>query len=368
MKIISIVGARPQFIKLKPLSDEIRKKFTEIIIHTGQHYDIKMFELFFEELNIPKPDYNLEVGSGDCGFQLAEMLKRTEKILIKEKPDLVLVYGDTNSTLAGAISAVQNHIPVAHIEAGPRNKRIDIPEMLNRLIVDNISPLLFCATQKNFENLKNEGLDNNAYFVGDLMYDVFLQNLKIMKERPKILTKYELIEKEYHVATCHRAENTDDKNRLNTILDGLIDSNEKILFSVHPRTKKMMKEFGLYNKIKKSENIINIEPVGYLDFLQLEYYSNKIITDSGGVQREAYFLEKPCINIYDHTYWPEIEADGWQIVTGINKEKIANDIKTYNPTKKQSMLFGDGNAAKKIVAIIEKTDFSDFFIYNKSVK
>ena len=368
MKIISIVGARPQFIKLKPLSDEIRKKFTEIIIHTGQHYDIKMSELFFEELNIPKPDYNLEVGSGNNGYQLAEILKRTEKILIQEKPDMVLVYGDTNSTLAGAISAVQNHIPVAHIEAGPRNQRIDIPEMLNRFIVDNISQLLFCATKKNFEILEKEGLSQNAYFVGDLMYDVFLQNLKIMHKRPKILEKYDLKENEYHVATCHRAENTDNKERLNTIIEGLIGSDEKILFSVHPRTKKMLKEFGIYEKLNNSKNIISIEPVGYLDFLQFEYYSNKIITDSGGVQREAYFLKKPCINIYDHTYWPEIEEDGWQVVTGIDKEKIINDIRTYVPTKKQSNLFGDGNAAKKIVRIIEKMDLTDIFTYSKSVK
>jgi UDP-N-acetylglucosamine 2-epimerase len=367
MKIVSIVGARPQFIKLMPLSKEIRKKHTEIIIHTGQHYDLKMSELFFKELHIPNPDYNLEVGSGSNGIQLAEMLKRTEKILLQEKPDLVLVYGDTNSTLAGALSAVQNHIPVAHVEAGPRNKRIDIPEMLNRLIVDNICPLLFCATQKNYENLVKEGLNNNAFFVGDLMYDVFLQNLKLMEKRQEILSDYNLKKNEYHVATCHRAENTDNKQRLQTIIEGMDESDEKIVFSVHPRTKKMIKKFNLESILQKSENIIDIEPLGYLDFLQLEYNAKKIITDSGGVQREAYFLQKPCINIYDHTYWPEIEEDGWQIVTGINKEKIIHDIKTFQPRDKQSQLFGDGKAAEKIVNIIEKIDIKDFFNYNRSV-
>jgi UDP-N-acetylglucosamine 2-epimerase len=365
MKIITIVGARPQFIKLQPLSKELRKKHEEIIIHTGQHYDFEMSKLFFDELNIPKPDYNLEVGSGTPGYQLAQMLKKTEEILIKEKPELVITFGDTNSTLAGALSAIQNHIPSAHVEAGPRNKWLDVPEMINRVIVDNICQLLFCATESNLDNLRNEGLSHKAYFVGDITYDIFLENIKRMKQKENILEKYSIKPNEYHVASCHRAENTDEKNRLKTIIEGMTASDEKIIFSLHPRTKKMMKKFNLYKTIEKNNNIIPIDPIGYLDFIQLEYHANKIITDSGGVQREAYFLKKPCINIYDHTYWPEIQDDGWQVVTGINKEKIADDIRNFKPTKPQSELFGDGTTAKKIVEIINKTDFNNIFEYKK---
>lgn len=365
MKIVSIVGARPQFIKLQPLSSQIRKKHTEIIIHTGQHYDFEMSKLFFDELQIPNPDYNLEVGSGTPGAQLAEMLKRIEKVILKEKPDLVITFGDTNSTLAGALSALQNHIPAAHVEAGPRNKWLDVPEMLNRLITDNISPILFCATKYNYNSLLSEGLGDNSYFVGDLMYDILLQNLEKVKQRENILSKYDLEPNQYHIASCHRAENTDSKQRLKTIVQGMINSEEKIVFSLHPRTKKMLKKYDIFNDIKNSDNLITLDPVGYLDFIQLELNANKIITDSGGVQREAYFLKKPCINIYDHTYWPEIRDDGWQVVTGIDERKISNDIKNWKPIKNQSNIFGNGNAAKKIVDIIEKIDFSQIFLYKK---
>lgn len=369
MKIMNIVGARPQFVKLKPLSDQIKseKSLEEIVVHTGQHYDANMSKAFFEDLEIPKPDYNLGVGSGSPGYQLGDMLKKTEDIINKENPELVIVFGDTNSTLAGAICSVQNHIPLTHIEAGPRNKYIDIPEMMNRLIVDNISPLLFCATRRNYENLKQEGLEENGYFVGDLMYDIFLQKLNLIKNREGILNEIGVEKGEYNVASCHRAENTDSEKRLKAVVEGMVESNEKIVFSIHPRTKKMLEEFDLMKIIKKSENVIGIDPIGYLDFLHLEYHSKKIITDSGGLQREAFFLKKPCINIYDHTYWPEIEKDGWQVVTGMDKEKISSAIKNYTPTKEQSNLFGDGNAAEKIVKIIKKQDFSNFFGYRKSV-
>ena len=258
---MTIVGARPQFVKLKPLSDQIKNHFTEIIVHTGQHYDEQMSEIFFSELNIPTPDYNLNVRSGSPGYQLAEMLKGIETVIIKESPDLIIVFGDTNSTLAGGICAVQNHIPFAHIEAGPRNKYIDVPEMLNRLIVDNISPLLFCATKKNYNTLVSEGLKENAYFVGDLMYDIFLQNLEKINNQKHILNHIGVSKNNYHVATCHRAENTDSKKRLETIIKGLIESNETIVFSIHPRTKKMIEKYNLMKLIDHCDNLIKIDPV-----------------------------------------------------------------------------------------------------------
>ncbi|MFW5895332.1 MAG: non-hydrolyzing UDP-N-acetylglucosamine 2-epimerase [archaeon] len=365
MKIATIIGARPQFIKMAPLSEELNKHFEEIIIHTGQHYDYEMDDIFFDDLGIPQPDYNLKVGSETPAYQLGDMLKRIEDVLIKEAPDLVIVFGDTNSTLAGAISAVQNHIPLSHIEAGPRNKYIDVPEMMNRLIVDNISPLLFCATKRNYKNLKKEALEHNSYFVGDLMYDIFLENLEKIKKNEKILEKIGVEKGEYHVATCHRAENTDSKQRLKAVVNGFQKSDETIVFSIHPRTKNMLEEFNLMKKVKESKNIIEVEPIGYLDFLSLEYHSKKIITDSGGVQREAYFLKKPCINIYDHTYWPEIEEEGWQVVTGLNDKKIADAIQSFEPKKEQSGIFGEGDAAKKIFDIIRNYDFSNFYKYER---
>lgn len=364
MKILSIVGARPQFIKLAPLSKEVRKHHEEVILHTGQHYDVEMSDLFFDEFRIPEPDYNLCVGSGSPGYQLSEMIKGVEKIIVMEKPDLVITFGDTNSTLAGALSAIQNHIPAVHVEAGPRNKWMDVPEMINRLVADRISPILFCATDYNYEILKKEGLAHRSHFVGDLMYDIFLKSLGRIKDNTKVLSKFNVESNNYHLATCHRAENTDSANRLRTIVAGLIQSKEKIIFSLHPRTEKMLKQFKIYGSIKESENILPIKPIGYFEFVQLQYYAKKIITDSGGVQREAYFLKKPCINIYDHTYWPEIRDDGWQVVTGIDEENIALCIKDWLPSKEQSNIFGDGNAAPKIVKIINDMNFNNIFKYS----
>ncbi len=363
MKIISIVGARPQFIKLAPLSKVLRVRFEELIIHTGQHYDVNMSDIFFTGLNLPVVDYNLGIKVDKPGEQLANMIKGIEEILLREKPDLVLVFGDTNSTLAGALVAVQNHIPLGHIEAGPRNKYIDVPEMLNRLITDSISPLLFCATKYNYNTLVKEGLGCYSHFVGDLMYDIFLENYSLLHDKG-ILDKYKIEKNEYCLATCHRAENTDNKERLKTIIEGMILSEEKIIFSLHPRTKKRLNDFGIIDLFRDT-NITLIEPTSYLEFMQLEFFSKKIITDSGGVQREAYFHKKPCINIYDHTYWPEIEIEGWQIVTGIDKEKISSAIREFVPIKEQTNIFGNGDAAMRIVDLIDKFKFENFYEFKR---
>tara|TARA_B100000315_G_C14503139_1_gene553279 strand:- start:82 stop:1179 length:1098 start_codon:yes stop_codon:yes gene_type:complete len=364
MKIATIVGARPQFIKSAPLSGKLRKHFTEVLVHTGQHYDQNMSNVFFSDLDIPIPDYNLDIGQGSSGYHMSKIFKKIEQVFQKEKPDLIIVFGDTNSTMAGAISAVQHHIPVAHVEAGPRNTKLDVPEMLNRLVTDRISSLLFCATKRNYENLKTENIHHNAHYVGDIMYELYLRQLHKIRKNKKILNKLGLKPNEYHIASFHRAENVDSMKRSEEILKGFIISDQKIVFSLHPRTKKNLISSGLLNMLENSSNVLQIEPVGYNDFLSLAYFSNKIITDSGGLQREAYFMEKPCINIYDHTYWPEIEEDGWQVVTGMDAKKISDAIKGFRPKKKQSGIFGDGKTSEKIVEIIIKFNREKAFDFN----
>jgi len=353
MKIVTIIGARPQFIKMAPVSKELRKHFNEVIIHTGQHYDYEMSKIFFEQLNIPKPDYYLGVGSGPHGYQTGEMIKRIEKVLIKEKPNLVLVYGDTNSTLAGALAAVKLHIKVAHVEAGLRSFDKKMPEEINRVIADHISDLLFCPTKTAVKNLRNEGIKNGVYLTGDVMFDALLTNIKIAEQKSKILEKLGLKLKNYYLATVHRAENTDNRKNLENIINAFIESEELIVFPAHPRTIKFLKIYKLLNKIENADNIFLIKPVSYLDMLMLEKNAKKIITDSGGVQKEAYFLKVPCITLRNRTEWIETVEDGWNILVGANRERIIKAIKEFEPQGKTYFYrFGNGKASKKISKII----------------
>ncbi len=354
MKVATIVGARPQFIKMAPVSKELRKKFKEIIIHTGQHYDYEMNEIFFKELNIPKPDYNLGVGSGTHGYQTGEMLKKIEKVLIQERPDIVLVYGDTNSTLAGALAAVKLHIPVAHVEAGLRSFDRRMPEEINRVLTDHASDILFAPTETAVRNLENEGIKRGVYLVGDVMVDALLQNIEVAEMESKILEKLEIKKKEYLLVTVHRAENTDNREKLKSIVEALIESNEKIVFPAHLRTVKALKKFNLYSLLESSNNIKLINPVGYIDILILEKYARKILTDSGGVQKEAYILKVPCITLRETTEWVETVQDGWNILVGSDKEKIKKAIKTFEPSEKtHKQRFGDGKSAKRIVQVLQ---------------
>ena len=283
MKIASIIG--PNFIKCALLSKELRKEFDEVIIHTGQHYDYEMNKIFFEELKIPEPDYHLGVGSGSHGEQTGEMLKRTENILIKETPDLVLVFGDTNTTLAGALAASKLYIKVGHVEAGLRSYDKSMPEEINRVITDHYSDLLFCPTETAVENLEKEGIKNGVYLTGDVMVDALKENIEIAERKSKILEELDLKPKVYYLATLHRAENTDDFEMLKNIVDAFCEI-ENLVFPCHPRTERYLKEFGLWDKITKKIEVI--KPVGYLDMLMLEKNARKILTDSGGVQKEAY--------------------------------------------------------------------------------
>ncbi|MCK4265567.1 UDP-N-acetylglucosamine 2-epimerase (non-hydrolyzing) [Candidatus Babeliales bacterium] len=347
MKIVTIVGARPQFIKYACIYNDLRKEHDEILVHTGQHYDYEMSKIFFDELDIPAPEYNLEVGSYTHGKQTALMLERIEKVLLKEKADIVLVYGDTNSTLAGALAAVKLSMLVAHIEAGLRSYRLDMPEEVNRVLTDRISKFLFCPTKTAVKNLKNEGMVKGVYLVGDVMYDAFLDSQKLLSKR-KILSKLELKPKGYLLLTIHRQENTDNFKNLKSILSALIKAEEKIVFPSHPRTKKALKKIEGF----KLKNFLPIKPVSYLDMLVLEKNARKILTDSGGVQKEAYWLGTPCITLRNETEWVETVEDKWNILTGAKSDKIINAIKNFNPSEKQRKIFGNGKASLKIARLM----------------
>jgi UDP-GlcNAc3NAcA epimerase len=350
MKILTVVGARPQFIKAAAVSNVVRKQHKEILIHTGQHYDENMSKVFFDELKIPKPDYNLEVGSGNHGHQTGTMLIKLEEIYLKEKPDLVLVYGDTNSTLAGALCASKLLIPVAHVEAGLRSFNMNMPEEQNRILTDHISKFLFVPTASAVENLKNEGITKGVHNVGDVMFDAILHFKDLAKEKSHIIDNFGVKKNEYILTTIHRAENTNDINRLKNIIEALNESGKTVILPMHPRTKKYINDYGL----KFSENIKLIEPVGYLEMINLEMNSEKIVTDSGGVQKEAFFLKKPCVTMRDETEWIETVQNGWNRVVGTDKNKILDSIVNFYPQNQQKDIFGDGKAGDKILDIIGK--------------
>ena len=372
MKIVSIVGARPQFIKCAPVSRELRKEHEEILVHTGQHYDTNMSDIFFEELSIPQPDYNLGIGSGDQGEQTGRMLSEIEKVLLKEQPDMVIVYGDTNSTLAGALAAAKLHIPVAHVEAGLRSFDKTMPEEINRILTDHISDFLFCPTQTAVDNLTKEGIteENGVYLTGDVMVDALHYNLKIAEEKSTIIenishdlsippdskseSSINLKINGYYVATVHRASNTDSEENLTNIMDAFAALDRPVIFPAHPRTVKYLKNYGLYeNIIRETSNICPIEPLPYLDMLSLMAHATKILTDSGGIQKEAYILRVPCITLRENTEWVETVEDGWNVLVGSDTEKIIKAVTDLNDNFiKRNDRFGDGNSPKLIARIL----------------
>jgi len=350
MKIASIIGARPNFIKCAPLSRELRKAFDEVIIHTGQHYDYEMSKVFFDELKIPEPDYHLGVGSGSHAYQTGEILKRTEEVLIKEAPDFVLVFGDTNSTLAGALAASKLHIKIGHIEAGLRSFDRQMPEETNRVLTDHCSDLLFCPTETAVKLLTQEGIENGVYLTGDVMVDALQENIKIAEQNSNVLDLLSLKQEEYYLATIHRPENTDTFEKLKSIVDAFC-LNEKIVFPCHPRTEKLLKQFGLWAMLTKKVKVM--KPVGYLDMLILEKNAKKILTDSGGIQKEAYIFKVPCVTLRDSTEWVETVEDGWNVLVGASKEKIAKMANDFEPKGEQRDVFGSGNASEKITKVLK---------------
>jgi len=353
MKIISIIGARPHFIKYAVLSKEIQKKHQDMLIHTGQHYDYNMNKIFFDELGILEPAYNLGIGSGTYAYQTGEMLKSIENVLVKEKPELVIVYGDTNTTVAGALAAAQLHITVAHVEAGLRNYDKSVPEEINRVIADYCSDYLFCPTKTAVDNLKKESLIKGVYLTGDVMVDA-LYFYKEKAERSSVLDDLKLTNKKYIVVTVHRAGNTDNVQNLENIANALIklaEYGETVVFPVHPRSLKILKAIDLLKRLK--EKVIITEPLGYLEFLKLLSHAGKVITDSGGIQKEAYILKVPCITLVDFTPWVETVEDGWNILAGPDTEKVVELALHFEPQRPNSNLFGVG-ACKKIAKIIDK--------------
>jgi len=357
MKICIILGTRPEIIKMSPIIRECeRQKLDYFIIHTNQHYSEKLDRIFFEELELPKPKYNLDIGSGTHAEQTGKALIEIEKVLIKGKPDIVLVEGDTNTVLAGALAATKLHIKVGHVEAGLRSYDREMPEEINRVLTDHCSDFLFAPTKKAKEILIKEGISKKKIFVtGNTIVDAVYQNIKLAKKKSKILKKLNLKEEKYFLLTCHRQENVDKKERLRGILDGLNLLYKKftlsIIYPIHPRTKKRIKEF----RLKIPEGTKLIEPVGYLDFLQLEANAKLVLTDSGGIQEEACILKVPCVTLRDNTERPETLEARSNILAGTNPEKILKEVETMLSKKRNwGNPFGGGGSGRKIVKIILK--------------
>jgi UDP-N-acetylglucosamine 2-epimerase len=347
MKIVTVVGARPQFIKLSPLSRELRKISDEKLVHTGQHFDKEMSKLFFDELRIPKPDYNLEINGGNHGEQTGRMLSEIEKILIKEKPDGVIVFGDTNSTIAGALAASKLGIKLFHVESGLRSFNKAMPEEINRIVADHVSDYLFAPTDTAMYNLKKEGLEAKTFLTGDIMVDS-LKEAKKASDPVQVLKKYGLKEKNYYLCTLHRPYNVDNPKKLQSLIAILGGVSKTVIFPVHPRTQAMLHKY----KIGIPQNVKVLKPLGYIDFVSLESKSYKIITDSGGIQKEAYILKKPCITLRSETEWVETVASGWNILVDAADQKLAvEQIESFTHPRTYNRIFGQ-NVARAMVAII----------------
>jgi len=351
VKIATVIGARPQFIKAAVMSHQLRKHVDEIIIHTGQHYDVEMSDVFFQQLEIPRPNYFLGIGSDTHGSQTGRMLIEIEKKLCLEVPDCVLVYGDTNSTLAASLAAVKMHLPVVHIEAGLRSFNRKMPEEINRIITDHLSSLLFCPNQESVNHLLAEGIAQNVHLVGDIMCDAVLYYKDIALSRSRIMTRLSLTQHQYYLATIHRAENTDDPKRLAEILRAFSQLDHPVVFPVHPRTMKMVQQLGMKSMLTDGA-LCPIEPVDYFDMLALESMAKVILTDSGGIQKEAYILRVPCVTLRDETEWTETITYGWNRLTEISSSAILQAVSCSNPPAESLPIFGNGDAARKITKIL----------------
>jgi UDP-N-acetylglucosamine 2-epimerase len=365
MRIVTIVGARPQFIKAAPFSRAIRQRNTEVLVHTGQHYDPLLSDVFFDELQLPKPDHHLGVGSGSHGRQTAQMLERIETVLSSERPNAVVIFGDTNSTLAGALAAAKAGIPIAHVEAGLRSFVRDMPEEINRIVADRLSTWLFAPTSTAIENLRAEGVaiapadgagppssSSAAYLTGDIMCDALRANATLADERSRILQTLALQPGAYALATIHRAANTADVARLAEIFDALALLRQPVVVPLHPRTQAAI----MGTDIEVEPPVRIVEPVGYLDMLHLQRNARMVLTDSGGVQKEAYLLGVPCVTLRDETEWPETLEGGWNVLAGADCEGILRAARRPLPSSAPVEAFGDGHAAERMAAILEASE------------
>jgi len=349
VKVLSIVGARPEFIQAASVSRALRARHEEVLVHTGQHYDYRMSQAFFDDLNLPKPQYNLDVGSGSHAAQTGQIMVRLEEVIRNEKPTAVLVRGDTNSTLAGAIAASKLGVPIVHVEAGERSFNRSEPEEINRLVADRLATVHLCASRTAVDHLAAEGICGTAHFTGDVMLDATLSHLPVALTRSTILDRLGLEAGRYALVTVHRAVNTDNADRLQQIVAALNAVDEPIVFPVHPRTRKSLEALP----VACARHVQLIDPVGYLEMLVLEKHARLIATDSGGVQREAYFHGIPCLTLRDATEWAETVEVGWNRLVGTDANAIAEHWFAFKPTGSRPPIFGDGHAADRIAAMIE---------------
>ncbi len=353
--ILTIVGARPQFIKAAAVSRVLRKQFREVLVHTGQHYDGNMSQVFFDELEIPRPDYNLGIGSGGHGAQTGAMLAAIEGVLLKEVPDRVLVYGDTNSTLAGALAAAKLHIPVAHAEAGLRSFNRRMPEEINRVLTDHVADLLFCPSETAVAHLAKEGITSGVHLVGDVMFEALMHAATVAKQKSDVLERLALAPGAYALATIHRPENTDDPRRLARLMGALRDLSLKmpVLFPVHPRTRDRLP--GM--ETDPGGDLRLLEPQGYLNMVRLEAGATVILTDSGGIQKEAYWLRVPCVTLREETEWVETVQQGWNVLAGADRERIVRGaLNARLPQEGADAYQGVGSVARLVQALRERAN------------
>ncbi len=350
MKVLSVVGARPQFVKAALLSAELaRRGIYEVLVHTGQHYDRGMSDVFFEDLDLPEPQHHLGVGSGGHGAQTGEMLKRLEPVIQTEAPDWVLVYGDTNSTLAGALAAAKLHVPVAHVEAGLRSFNRAMPEEINRVVADHVAQLLLAPNAHSAEQLAREGITYGVCVVGDLMVDLALAVAARLPADPPVLERFNVKSRQYCVATIHRAGNTDDPQVFSRLLQGLHGVDRPVVFPVHPRAQPLARQAH----VGEGDNIIPCDPLPYPEMLALLMHAAVLLTDSGGLQKEAFVLKVPCVTLREETEWLDTLEDGWNVLAGSDPVKIAQASRRLLPAR-QGTPFGDGNAAKNIVDALQE--------------
>ncbi|MFC7213284.1 non-hydrolyzing UDP-N-acetylglucosamine 2-epimerase [Saliphagus sp. GCM10025334] len=351
MHVCTVVGARPQFVKAAVVSPAVRERGEETLIHTGQHYDEELSDVFFDELEIPTPDYNLGVGSGTHGAQTAEMITGIERILERVSPDVLLLYGDTNSTLAGAIVGSKADVTVAHVEGGLRSYNREMPEEVNRVVTDHTTDLTFAPSERAEDNLAAEGVTGGVHVTGDVMYDVLLQAIDRARERSTALETLDLEPGSFVLATVHRASNTDDRDVLESIVDGLASAPYPVVFPAHPRTVSRLESFGLWERT--TDELEVIDPVGYLDFIRLVEAAERVATDSGGVQKEAFFLETPCVTLRRETEWVETVACGWNELVGPSRPRIERALERDRSHDSRPEPYGDGNAAERIADLLE---------------
>jgi len=348
VRVLTVVGARPQFIKAFAVSRELRRDHDEVIVHTGQHYDEELSAVFFDELGLPAPDYNLGVGSAGHTQQTAQMMLGLEQVVEKESPDAMLVYGDTNSTLAGALVAAKRDFPLAHVEAGLRSYNRSMPEEINRVLTDHAADLLFAPSETALSTLEEEGITNAAYNTGDVMHDAILWARETAPDVSNILDELGLQQNEYIVATIHRAGNTDDPDRLEAIIDALAAIGSPVIFPAHPRTLDRLDSFGLRDRA--AEAVTLIDSVGYFDFVMLLDNAATVVTDSGGVQKEAFFVDTACVTVRPETEWVETVEAGWNKLVDADKTAIDEAMFKKVPSTEKPQPYGDGKAAERIVS------------------